>query len=234
MMSVDKNCSVKKVKVACVFLMFTFVLPLVGCEVTFKTRDYYSSKSTSKQKTTQKSRDSKSFTKTSPNTKNKSKAKPQQNKEASMGSKVLSLLGLKSVFASKTPQTNLKNETNLSSLSWVWPVKSTKDNHISLKKVPEGMVFLGKPTTPVLASAKGVVTYSGNGLKDYGNLIIIKHANDMLSVYANNKKLIAKEGYIVSQGQEIAKMGETGKMHFEIRQNGKTLDPLKVLPNKMK
>lgn len=234
MMNLNKNCKVKKVKVACIFLMFMLVVPLAGCEVTFKTREY-SAKSSSKQKTIQKSRDNKSFTKSSPNSKNKSKVK-QQNNQVSTGSKVLSLLGLKSVFASKTSQTqtNQKHETNLSSLSWAWPVKSTKDNHISLKKAPEGMLFIGKPSTPVFASAKGVVTYSGNGLTNYGNLIIIKHANDMLSVYANNKKLIAKEGDVVSQGQEIAKMGDSGKMHFEIRQNGKTVDPLKILPNKMR
>ena len=84
------------------------------------------------------------------------------------------------------------------------------------------------------AAADGQVVYSGNGLISYGNLVIIKHSNAFLSAYAYNRSLLVKEGESVKAGQTIARMGtvDRGKamLHFEIRKNGKPVNPLKYLP----
>jgi lipoprotein NlpD len=86
----------------------------------------------------------------------------------------------------------------------------------------------------VFATASGKVVYSGSGLRGYGKLIIIKHNNTFLSVYAHNRELLVKEGERVSKGQKIAEMGSTSAdgvaLHFEIRRLGKPVDPLKFLP----
>jgi lipoprotein NlpD len=80
------------------------------------------------------------------------------------------------------------------------------------------------------------VVYAGSGLKGYGNLLIIKHNEYYLSAYGHNSKLLVKEGDKVRSGQQIARIGDTGtnefKLHFEIRRDGKPVDPLKLLPKK--
>jgi lipoprotein NlpD len=86
----------------------------------------------------------------------------------------------------------------------------------------------------VLAAASGRVVYAGEGLRGYGKLIIIKHNNTWLSAYAHNDKLLVKEQDDVRKGQKIAEMGSTQadqvKLHFEVRRQGKPVDPAKVLP----
>lgn len=98
----------------------------------------------------------------------------------------------------------------------------------------KGIDIAGKAGSAILAAADGTVVYSGNGLISYGNLIIIKHNKIFLSAYAYNRKLLVKEGDGVKAGQKIAEMGHkdnTGsQLHFEIRKNGKPVDPLKYLP----
>lgn len=98
----------------------------------------------------------------------------------------------------------------------------------------KGIVIEGKLGDTIVASADGKVVYSGNGLISYGNLIIIKHNKSFLSAYAYNRKLLVKEGDMVKAGQKIAEMGRKDKLsprlHFEIRKNGKPVDPLKYLP----
>lgn len=98
----------------------------------------------------------------------------------------------------------------------------------------KGVEFKGRSGDNIVASADGKVVYSGNGLINYGNLIIIKHNKTYLSAYAYNKKLVVKEGDIVKAGQKIAEMGfkdkKTPRLHFEIRKNGKPVNPLKYLP----
>ena len=98
----------------------------------------------------------------------------------------------------------------------------------------KGIDIAGKLGQPVTASAGGKVVYSGNGLRGYGKLIIIKHNNTYLSAYAHNDKLLVKEGQGVTKGQKIAEMGKTDadqvKLHFEIRKFGKPVDPAKFLP----
>ena len=78
--------------------------------------------------------------------------------------------------------------------------------------------------------------YAGSGIRGYGNLVIVKHSNSLLSAYAHNRAILVKEGQSVSKGQTIAEMGDsdtdTVKLHFEIRQQGKPVDPSKFLPNR--
>ena len=80
------------------------------------------------------------------------------------------------------------------------------------------------------------MVYAGNALRGYGNLIIIKHSDDFLSAYAHNDRILVKDQQMVSAGQQIAKMGNTGtdgvKLHFEIRYKGKSVDPTRYLPRR--
>jgi lipoprotein NlpD len=100
----------------------------------------------------------------------------------------------------------------------------------------KGIDIAGKVGDPVLAAADGRVVYAGSGLRGYGNLIIIKHNNTYLTAYAHNRSLLVKEDQAVRQGQRIAEMGSTDsdqvKLHFEIRRQGKPVDPVRYLPPK--
>lgn len=115
---------------------------------------------------------------------------------------------------------------------WIWPTEGRISSHFS--ESTKGIDISGKTGQPVLASAAGKVVYSGTGLRGYGQLIIVKHNSSYLSAYAHNNKLLVKEGQTVSRGQIIAEMGNTDsklvRLHFEIRKNGKPVDPLKYLP----
>lgn len=117
-------------------------------------------------------------------------------------------------------------------VEWIWPTKGKVLEAFS--ESTKGIDITGKPGQPVTASAAGKVVYSGAGLRGYGKLIIIKHNNTYLSAYAHNDKILVKEGQTVTKGQKIAEMGNTDttavKLHFEIRKNGKPVDPLKYLP----
>jgi lipoprotein NlpD len=100
----------------------------------------------------------------------------------------------------------------------------------------KGLDFAGKAGDPVLAAADGKVVYAGSGLRGYGNLVILKHNNTYLSAYAHNQTLLVKEDQNVTKGQRIAEMGSTDadrvKLHFEIRKQGKPVDPSKYLPSR--
>ncbi|MDO4681679.1 MAG: peptidoglycan DD-metalloendopeptidase family protein [Lautropia sp.] len=100
----------------------------------------------------------------------------------------------------------------------------------------KGLLLAGTLGDPVLAAADGRVIYSGEGPRGYGNLIILKHSNEMLSVYAHNRSLSVKEGDKVKRGQKIAELGSTGTsrpaLHFEVRRGGKAIDPAGVLPKR--
>jgi len=118
--------------------------------------------------------------------------------------------------------------------SWQWPVSGRivqryKANDTARK----GIGIAGKLGQPIEAAAAGTVVYSGNGLINYGNLVIIKHSHSFLSAYAYNQSLLVKEGDSVKRGQAIAKMGKLDtkpQLHFEIRRNGKPVNPLYYLP----
>ena len=98
----------------------------------------------------------------------------------------------------------------------------------------KGFDIAGKAGDPVLAAADGRVVYAGAGLRGYGNLVILKHNNTFLTAYAHNQTLLVKEDQSVRKGQKIAEMGSTDadrvKLHFEIRRQGKPVDPSRYLP----
>lgn len=131
----------------------------------------------------------------------------------------------------KTPSKSLPKGP----LKWNWPTtgKISKTNSPTAKK---GLNILGRAGQLVKAAAIGEVVYSGGGLVGYGKLIIIKHNDTYLSAYAYNSKLLVKEGDIVKAGQAISEMGQdhTGRtlLHFEIRKNGKPVNPMQFLPKK--
>jgi lipoprotein NlpD len=118
-------------------------------------------------------------------------------------------------------------------LSWMWPsegrVIATFDDGRN-----KGLDIAGKAGQPVVAAGSGKVMYAGSGIRGYGNLVIVKHSNSLLSAYAHNRKIVVKEGDNVAKGQLIAEMGDSDadlvKLHFEIRQQGKPVDPTRFLP----
>ncbi|RPH61589.1 MAG: hypothetical protein EHM83_12765 [Burkholderiales bacterium] len=99
-----------------------------------------------------------------------------------------------------------------------------------------GISIAGKPGDPIVAASDGRVIFSGPGPRGYGNLVIVKHANETLSVYGHNRTLLVKEGQSVKRGQRIAELGSSGtdspKLRFEIRKDGKPVDPRKFLPGR--
>ena len=116
---------------------------------------------------------------------------------------------------------------------WAWPANGPVIANFDDGKV-KGLVIGGKAGDPVLAAADGRVVYAGSGLRGYGNLVILKHNNTYLTAYAHNQTLLVKEDQTVRRGQKIAEMGSTDadsvKLHFEIRKQGKPIDPAKLLP----
>ena len=120
---------------------------------------------------------------------------------------------------------------------WIWPTRgrvlSKFQSNASGKR---GIEIGGHADQPVNAAGNGTVVYAGSGLVGYGRLIIVKHSENLLSAYGHNSKLLVAEGEYVSAGQMIAKMGSSGtsrtELYFEIRKDGKPVDPLKYLPRK--
>ncbi|KXO13565.1 Lipoprotein NlpD [Moritella sp. JT01] len=123
-------------------------------------------------------------------------------------------------------------------LSWAWPASGKLiSTYSNSKSGQQGVNIGGSLGRNVLASEAGRVVYSGNGLRGYGNLIIIKHNDDYLSAYAYNQKLLVKEQQWVKAGQKIASMGNTGpnagaELYFEIRYRGKPVNPMRYLPKR--
>jgi lipoprotein NlpD len=117
-------------------------------------------------------------------------------------------------------------------VAWVWPAEGKILSHFSDGR--KGIDIAGKLGQPVLAAGAGKVLYAGSGIRGYGNLVIVKHTNNLLSAYAHNKTIFVKEDQTVNKGQKIAEMGNSDsdvvKLHFEIRQQGKPVDPSKFLP----
>ncbi|AUN96456.1 peptidase [Pseudazoarcus pumilus] len=116
---------------------------------------------------------------------------------------------------------------------WLWPAAGEVIEGFD-ESSNKGLDIAGEPGDPVVAAAAGSVVYSGSGLRGYGKLVIIKHEDDFLTAYAHNRDLLVKEGDKVSKGQKIAELGSTDadrpKLHFEIRKQGKPVDPAKFLP----
>ena len=119
-------------------------------------------------------------------------------------------------------------------LAWSWPARGRVVRRFA-EGGSKGLDIRGSPEAPVRAAAAGRVVYSGSGLVGYGKLIIVRHNNTYLSAYGHNERVLVKEGDPVARGQRIAYMGRSGadgvKLHFEIRRNGKPVDPLVYLPS---
>ena len=126
--------------------------------------------------------------------------------------------------------------TESDDVAWSWPMNGKLIGQFSESGATKGIDIAAKVGDPVLAAGPGKVVYSGQGLRGYGRLVIIKHNNTFLSAYAHNSTLMVKEGQIVTRGQKIAEAGNTDsdvpKLHFEIRRLGKPVDPIKFLPEK--
>jgi lipoprotein NlpD len=120
---------------------------------------------------------------------------------------------------------------------WRWPADGAiVGRYAAGEPTKQGIDIAGDSGAPVRAAGDGVVVYSGSGLVGYGELVIIKHNDAWLSAYGHNRTRLVNEGQVVKTGQQIAEMGHTGAardmLHFEIRYNGKPVDPLEYLPKK--
>nr|WP_194717254.1 peptidoglycan DD-metalloendopeptidase family protein [Vibrio sp. S9_S30] len=126
-----------------------------------------------------------------------------------------------------------KNNTNIS--KWLWPTKGRITKGFSTgEQGNKGIDIAGQRGQSIVSTAEGIVVYSGNALRGYGNLVIVKHNDNYLSAYAHNERLLVKEGQSVKAGQKIATMGSSGtnsvRLHFEIRYQGKSVNPKRYLP----
>ena len=124
-----------------------------------------------------------------------------------------------------------------SPIIWRWPADGELiARYVAGEPTKQGIDVAGSSGAPVRAAADGVVVYSGSGLVGYGELIIVKHNDAWLSAYGHNRSRLVNEGQLVKAGQQIAELGRTGAardmLHFEIRYNGKPVDPLQYLPRK--
>ncbi|USD32145.1 MULTISPECIES: murein hydrolase activator NlpD [Vibrio] len=118
---------------------------------------------------------------------------------------------------------------------WLWPTKGRVIKNFSAgDQGNKGIDIAGQRGQPISSTASGTVVYSGNALRGYGNLVIIKHNDNYLSAYAHNERLLVHEGQSVKAGQKIATMGSSGtnsvRLHFEIRYQGKSVNPKRYLP----
>jgi len=122
-----------------------------------------------------------------------------------------------------------------SRITLVWPAQGTTVRGFDGTR-SKGIDIANALGTPIVAAASGTVVYAGNGLRGYGNLLIVKHNADYLTAYAHNSKLLVQEGQTVSQGQQIAAMGDSDNdrvaLHFELRYKGQSIDPARYLPTR--
>ncbi|WP_256666031.1 peptidoglycan DD-metalloendopeptidase family protein [Pseudomonas sp. 8Z] len=139
--------------------------------------------------------------------------------------------------AASTPATTPVTPVTRSATGWAWPTQGAVISKFSSNgSLNKGVDIAGELGQPVLAASDGSVVYAGSGLRGYGELVIIKHSDTYVSAYGHNRRLLVREGQQVKAGQRIAEMGSTGadrvKLHFEIRRQGKPVDPLQYLPKR--
>ena len=158
----------------------------------------------------------------------------KQSKGRSQPAKVKS----SNAAVNQKPKTNVKASTaGNGKVIWSWPAKGRVIQHYrSQGKLNKGVNISAKRGDPVLAAASGQVVYAGSGLLGYGNLIIINHNQQFLSAYAHNHKIFVQENDKVGRGDKIAEAGSSGTtrpmLHFEIRKDGKPVNPLQYLPKR--
>jgi murein DD-endopeptidase MepM/ murein hydrolase activator NlpD len=131
------------------------------------------------------------------------------------------------------PGDNAPSSAPSSSISLIWPTSGSVIRGFDGSS-SKGIDIAAPAGTPVVAAAAGTVVYAGNGLRGYGNLLILKHNAEYLTAYAHNRALLVKEGETVTQGQKIAEIGDTDTnrvmLHFELRYQGRSIDPSRALP----
>jgi lipoprotein NlpD len=119
---------------------------------------------------------------------------------------------------------------------WQWPVQGNISKRFNSSTLFKGLDIQSFSGSPVVAAAPGIVVYSGSGLRGYGKLIIVKHSDIFLSAYAHNRKIFVKEGQTVKGGQKISEVGgdpsNKRRLYFEVRKDGKPVDPIRYLPKK--
>lgn len=122
------------------------------------------------------------------------------------------------------------------SWQWQWPVQGNVTKRFKSSTLFKGIDIQSFSGAPVVAAGSGVVVYSGSGLRGYGKLIIIKHSDVFLSAYAHNRKIFVKEGQLIKGGQKISEVGgdpsNKRRLYFEIRRDGKPVDPMRYLPKR--
>ncbi|MEY4341845.1 MAG: hypothetical protein RL541_1349 [Pseudomonadota bacterium] len=166
---------------------------------------------------------------------------PAPSPAASAPAPAVNVASVKQPVSSATtpnPSSSANNLTTADSpeeaVSFQWPTRGNVLAGFDEVK-NKGLDIAGKAGDPVLAAADGKVVYAGSGLRGYGNLVIIKHNNTYLTAYAHNQSLLVKEDQAIKRGQKIAEMGNSDadqvKLHFEIRRQGKPVDPAKYLPS---
>lgn len=143
----------------------------------------------------------------------------------------------RSVKKSKSVKKPTSTEGYSTKFSWQWPASGKLLKKYSQgSSLNKGIDIGGKKGESVITAAPGRVVYSGDGLRGYGKLVIVKHNEIYLSAYAHNSRILVKEDQVVKAGQKIAEMGSSGTdknmLHFEIRRDGKPVDPLKYLPRR--
>jgi lipoprotein NlpD len=143
----------------------------------------------------------------------------------------------KPVRPTQAPPQPARPAPTISSIVWAWPADGQiVGRYVAGEPTKQGIDLAGSAGQPVRAAGPGVVVYSGSGLVGYGELIIVKHDEQWLSAYGHNRTRLVNEGQRVTAGQQIAEMGRTGAardmLHFEIRYNGKPVDPLQYLPRR--
>jgi lipoprotein NlpD len=125
------------------------------------------------------------------------------------------------------------SEATTAPTKWLWPVAGKVIDGFDSPR-NKGIDIGGTEGAPVQAAADGEVVHVGSALRGYGNLVIIRHAGDYVTAYGHNRKILVTQGQQVKRGQQIAELGRTDadrpKLHFEIRHQGKPLDPVKYLP----
>ncbi len=137
--------------------------------------------------------------------------------------------------------TKIKKLKDVKDIKWQWPHLGPilakyriSANANSQSDINKGIDIGGVEGDPVYAAASGEVVYAGSGLLGYGNLVIINHSTRYLSAYAHNRRILVQEGQTITAGQRIAELGRSGtdkpKLHFEIRKDGKPVNPLQYLP----
>lgn len=138
--------------------------------------------------------------------------------------------------STSTPTAPAAAKAGVDDITWIWPTTAGVLTAAFDDSKNKGLDIGGKLGDSVFAAANGRVVYAGSGLRGYGNLVIIKHNETFLSAYAHNQTLLVKEDQTVTQGQKIAEMGQSDsdkvKLHFEIRRQGKPVDPAQYLPKR--